>query len=176
MEERKPGLSRDDLDKFLDFAGDRGLIKKKTVENRRRASQTILGILNSAEATDLSKIDLEDVILRHRTLAASSIAPSSLRGIESHVRGSVRDFLEYSKNPTSWKGIKQRVRRAEVSGKKAKGTVAVGESEQAKERTGMRRQPAVHIDLQIHISPDASPEQIDRIFESMSRHFGSQTG
>lgn len=30
--------------------------------------------------------------------------------------------------------------------------------------------PSVHIDLQIHISPDANPEQIDKIFASMSKH------
>jgi uncharacterized protein DUF5343 len=30
--------------------------------------------------------------------------------------------------------------------------------------------PEVHIDIQIHISPDSSHEQIDKIFESMARH------
>lgn len=30
--------------------------------------------------------------------------------------------------------------------------------------------PSVHIDLQIHISPEASPSQIDAIFASMAKH------
>ncbi|MPN03835.1 hypothetical protein SDC9_151069 [bioreactor metagenome] len=30
--------------------------------------------------------------------------------------------------------------------------------------------PTMHIDIQVHISPDASPEQIDKIFESMAKH------
>ena len=30
--------------------------------------------------------------------------------------------------------------------------------------------PKLHIDIQIHISPDSSPEQIDKIFESMAKH------
>lgn len=30
--------------------------------------------------------------------------------------------------------------------------------------------PSLHIDLQIHISPEASAEQIDKIFESMKKH------
>ena len=30
--------------------------------------------------------------------------------------------------------------------------------------------PSLHIDLQIHISPEASPDQIDKIFSSMSKH------
>jgi hypothetical protein len=30
--------------------------------------------------------------------------------------------------------------------------------------------PVIHIDVQIHISPEASPDQIDQIFASMSKH------
>ncbi|HRI04882.1 MAG TPA: DUF5343 domain-containing protein [Pyrinomonadaceae bacterium] len=30
--------------------------------------------------------------------------------------------------------------------------------------------PSIHIDVQVHISPDTSAEQIDKIFESMSKH------
>ncbi len=30
--------------------------------------------------------------------------------------------------------------------------------------------PKLHVDIQIHISPDSSPEQIERIFESMAKH------
>jgi len=36
-----------------------------------------------------------------------------------------------------------------------------------------KRLPAIHIDVQVHISPDTTPEQIDRIFESMAKHLGS---
>lgn len=35
-----------------------------------------------------------------------------------------------------------------------------------------RRLPTIHIDVQVHISPDTPPEQIDRIFESMAKHLG----
>jgi hypothetical protein len=33
-----------------------------------------------------------------------------------------------------------------------------------------KRLPSIHIDVQVHISPDTTPEQIDRIFASMSKH------
>lgn len=38
--------------------------------------------------------------------------------------------------------------------------------------SGARRgfSPKLHVDIQIHISPDSSPEQIDKIFESMAKH------
>jgi len=37
--------------------------------------------------------------------------------------------------------------------------------------------PAVHIDIQIHISPESTADQIDKIFESMAKHlYGSKPG
>jgi hypothetical protein len=36
--------------------------------------------------------------------------------------------------------------------------------------------PSVHIDVQVHIPPDASPEQIDHIFASMAKHLYARTG
>ena len=45
----------------------------------------------------------------------------------------------------------------------------------AKPQEGMEQQggddaPGVHINLQIHVSSDATPDQIDKIFESMAKH------
>jgi hypothetical protein len=34
--------------------------------------------------------------------------------------------------------------------------------------------PAVHIDIQIHISPESTAEQIDKIFESMAKHLNGR--
>lgn len=34
----------------------------------------------------------------------------------------------------------------------------------------MHSSPAVHIDIQIHISPESTEQQIDKIFESMAKH------
>jgi len=36
--------------------------------------------------------------------------------------------------------------------------------------------PNLHIDLQIHISPDSTPEQIETIFASMAKHFYGEDG
>lgn len=33
--------------------------------------------------------------------------------------------------------------------------------------------PSIHIDIQIHISPDAKADQIDQIFASMAKHLGN---
>ncbi|CAN5132076.1 DUF5343 domain-containing protein [soil metagenome] len=36
--------------------------------------------------------------------------------------------------------------------------------------TAATENPSLHIDIQIHISPDSGPEQIDQIFASMAKH------
>ena len=54
-------------------------------------------------------------------------------------------------------------------------TAQAAQSASNPETTTHRRLPAIHIDVQVHISPDTSPEQIDRIFESMAKHLGTFT-
>ena len=36
--------------------------------------------------------------------------------------------------------------------------------------TSQPKRPALHIDIQVHIDPTSSAEQIDQIFASMARH------
>jgi hypothetical protein len=40
----------------------------------------------------------------------------------------------------------------------------------ANNNKSFQNQPSLHIDLQIHISPESSPEQIEQIFASMAKH------
>ena len=54
--------------------------------------------------------------------------------------------------------------------KKAAGAATKGETPQGKEQQGGDDAPSVHINLQIHVSSDATPDQIDKIFESMATH------
>lgn len=37
-------------------------------------------------------------------------------------------------------------------------------------QSGSNGGPSLHIDVQVHISPEASPDQIDQIFSSMAKH------
>ena len=170
MQERNVQLSRDSLFDFLDFAAEKGLLKKTTASARKDASKTILKILDDDEAADLSKVDVEDVIRRHRNLATGRIMPQTLAAYESRTRTAVKDFLEYFKSPSVWKPSTSR---------RAKGAGAAPSATKASKTKDLGRpevigHPSVHIDFQIHISPEASPEQIDQIFASMRRHlYGS---
>jgi hypothetical protein len=174
MTEANVQRSRDDLFNFLDFAGEKGLLRKTTASARRDASKIILGILDDDEAADLSKVDLENVIRRYRNLATGKIMPKTLAAYESRTRTAVKDFLQYLKNPSAWKpSTRQRATRVAAAAPSAKRT----SKPKGLAEPQTTDQPSVHIDFQIHISPEASPEQIDQIFASMRRHlYGSIAG
>jgi hypothetical protein len=55
----------------------------------------------------------------------------------------------------------------------AEANTKAGSEQHASSEDNARRRgfsPNLHVDIQIHISPDSSPEQIDKIFESMAKH------
>ena len=172
MQERQDRYSRDALNDFLDFASEKGLLKKATAGARKIAGTIVLGVLDQDESADLSKIDLETVIQRHRNLATGRIMPKTLATYESRTRIAVSDFLEYVKNPQSWRPGQQRTRKPSRGARSEKPKIATAASESAEleKDEEVPRRPSVHIDLQIHISPEATPQQIDQIFASISRH------
>ena len=43
-------------------------------------------------------------------------------------------------------------------------------TEEVKHSIGTSNRPNLHIDLQIHISPESTPEQIETIFACMAKH------
>jgi hypothetical protein len=156
--------SRDSLIAFLDFVGEKGLMKKATAASYKKACNIVLRILDEAEATDLSKVDLESVFFRHRNKAAGKIAPKTLKTYEIRTRAAVDSFLQYVTDPSLWKpSVQQRTSRAAKAAPSAK-------KPKGRERGEASLQPSVHIDLQIHISPEATTTQIDQIFDSISRH------
>jgi len=165
MQERNLQLTQDNLINFLDFVAEKGLMKKDTAVSYKKACRIVLGILDETEAADLSKINLEKVILRHRNLAAGKVSPATLKSYEGRVRAAVNGFFEYAKDPSSWKpAVQQRISRA------ARAVVSPAKKSKEVEGRGTPIQPSIHIDFQVHISPEATPEQIDQIFASMRRH------
>lgn len=157
--------SRASLIEFLEFAGDKGLMKKATAGSYKKAANVILGIIDEAEASDLTKIDLDDIFYRHRNKAAGKIVPPTLKAYETRTRAAVNNFLEYIKDPTTWKpGVQQRPSRAK------KAAAPTKKSKGLERREVPFQQPSIHIDLQIHISPEVTTTQIDQIFASIKDH------
>lgn len=92
-----------ELNKFLDYLRTKGLMKADTVAARKAAVNGVLGILTPEETKDVRSLDLDDVILRFANLKGSGFKPESIRVYKSRVSSSIADFLEYRKNPVTFK-------------------------------------------------------------------------
>jgi len=80
-----------------------------------------------------------------------------------------------AKSPRAASQVKQTVRKStpsQVNGKSTESKIpAVPEAPSENSSVGVTGfTPKLHIDIQIHISPESPPEQIDKIFESMAKH------
>lgn len=85
-----------------------------------------------------------------------------------------------SKEPTAKQGIPTKVKpSSRTSSRPAHVETVVSSTENIKNQETDKSSthsvckpniPAININLQIHISPEASPEQIEKIFESMSKY------
>ena len=95
--------SREELLKFLNYVGAKGLLSPATAESRKASVNKVLGILSADEAADVSKIDLEEVVRRFANLHGQGYTADSLRTYKSRTKSSIEDFLRYVDNPMAFK-------------------------------------------------------------------------
>ena len=83
--------------------------------------------------------------------------------------GEIRDKASGFTKSTSNKRANSKQRKASAS--KTTNTASTDHpATEADENIESINRPNLHIDLQIHISPDSTPDQIDTIFASMAKH------
>lgn len=105
--------SRGELLKFLNYVGSKGLLSPSTVESRKASVNKVLGILGDDEASDVSGLDLDEVMHRFANLHGQEYTADSLRTYKSRVKSSIDDFLRYVENPMGFKvGGPKRERKA----------------------------------------------------------------
>lgn len=95
--------SKEDLDRFLAYTAEKGLMPPATVASRRAAVSKVLGILDDTESGDVTSLDLDDVVLRFGHLHGQSYNPSSLATYKSRLKSAVEDFKSYLRNPLEFR-------------------------------------------------------------------------
>jgi hypothetical protein len=100
--------SREALQEFLSYLGDRGLMAKATAHARKAAASKILGVLSDDEAQDVTAIDLDDTITRFSNLHGKKYTPQSLVTYKSRLRSALDDFDAYLVNPLAFRPSLQR--------------------------------------------------------------------
>ncbi|HSH30234.1 MAG TPA: hypothetical protein VK971_10035 [Thiohalobacter sp.] len=141
--------SLENFNKFLDYVLDKGLMKPETAKGRKRAANTILGILEPEETQDLRSIDLDHVAHRFANLQGGSFKPASLKVYQTRTRSALTDFFQYVENPIGFKpSVAQRTRKSSGDGKKS------DKKQQGKPKNVTPQQPAPPNPNELHDKTD----------------------
>lgn len=97
--------SRDDLVRFLDYTGEKGLVPPATASARRTAATKVLAVLSDEEALDVIQVDLDDVMSRFDNLNRHQFTPESLQTYRSRLKTALRDFESYCENPVNFRSL-----------------------------------------------------------------------
>lgn len=183
MEEQQRDL--ESLIKFIDFAKANGYTNPKTADNRKRAVKVVFGLVKNVDTSNMTTIDLGNLSSRYSVLAASKTPVATQRGHLDHLKAAIREFNIYLTNPLNYKPESTRRKRVTTSRTTStKPTEAdkptISEKPPLPEKLSSiekppilkdeSRIPSLHIDIQVHISPQSSDTQIDKVFESMAKH------
>ncbi|OAN73454.1 hypothetical protein A8B82_02855 [Sulfitobacter sp. EhC04] len=107
--------SVENLERFLRYLEDKGLMPKQTVVARRAACNKMLGILEVDERSDVRKLDLDSVFTRFSNLEGRSYTPDSLKTYKSRVFKAIKDFITYTDDPAGFKINGARTRRTQTT-------------------------------------------------------------
>lgn len=177
------------LIEFLDYAEKNGYVMPGTARNRKRVVNNIFSTVQNVDTTDVTTLDLNALFDRFKILTASKIPVSNLPAYKSHLTSAIREFRTYLTDPATYrpapkgKGKLQSRKTRAPTVEKRPHTIApptealsplpaqIADDEASLRTKQTKFSPSLHIDIQIHISPQASESQIDKVFESMAKHF-----
>ncbi len=96
--------SLDALREFLDWAADKGAVKRATALSWRTAVDKVFADPDGIDTNDLRNLgrNLEVMLTRFTNLHGKEYTSASLRTYQGRVRSAVTEFLRYADNPASY--------------------------------------------------------------------------
>ena len=91
---------------LLDFwkrVGDTGQVNANTATSYRGACALVLGVLDGWQTTDIKSLDPEELFRRFVNKNSTKFKPGSLQSYSRRWPTAFRSFLEYAKDPLTWK-------------------------------------------------------------------------
>ena len=171
----------DDLKRIEAWAkemGEQGIYNKNTAVARISSFNNFVSILGASEPKDAQSIlnNLDDIATRWSIKTNAN--PKSIPSFKSRVRVLLKDYIKYQKDPASMKPRKRGLRQEKgeqlpknrLPKQLKKDFLEPALSLPPSSANNSIISPALHIDIQIHISADTKPEQIELIFKSMAEH------
>jgi hypothetical protein len=147
-------LSRTALLEFIDYLANKGLMNKTTASARKAAANRVLGILDDAEANDVSKIDLDEVMTRFHNLEGAKFTPDSLNTYKSRLKSAIEDFVRYQRDPLNFRPTTQNTGRRLAERQKPAGNAETSRKSVNPPVASAEAPPASVSILPIPIRPD----------------------
>ena len=94
--------SKQALNEFIAYLGDKGLMAPNTV-NSRKAALKVLDVLEPSEAEDVTAINVNDVVLRFENRNRNVYDPGSLQAYKARLKATLNDFRAYLENPLGFR-------------------------------------------------------------------------
>lgn len=95
--------SLDALNRFLEYALERGLLKAETAKSRRTAVNKILEKITDEQRADVRKVNLELEAEHFANRQGAGYIPSSLLTYKSRAKTALADFVSWVDNPMAFR-------------------------------------------------------------------------
>jgi hypothetical protein len=132
--------SANELAKFYEYLGNKGLMNERTAAARSQAALQVLSILDANEKDDLAALDREAVFRRFVNKNGQRFTPGSLQTYKQRFNSAVEEFLSYAKDPAGYKppstGIRERSRPASSDSGSATPSASARTSRTANQSSG----------------------------------------
>jgi hypothetical protein len=127
------------LAEHWNWAASKGVMNKNTAGALRAACTQVLGVLDDWQNVDVSTIDPDDVVRRFKNLRAKDFKPESLETYGSRFKNALSSYLEYTRDPGTWKPTRQN--RARVLRANGNGAATTSGSEAEVTTSGVAEHP-----------------------------------
>jgi hypothetical protein len=86
------------------WAADKGLMNRNTAAGLRSACTRVLTVIGDDwEKTDVTELDVEDLLIRFQNLTKKDFRPQVLEVYKQRFRKALASYMEYLQNPGGWK-------------------------------------------------------------------------
>ena len=148
------GRSQTEFLEFLDWLGAKGLMPLNTAQARKAVANKVLAALETDELTDITALDIDEVMLRFTNKFGKRYTLESLRTYRSRFESSVSDFKAYCDNPVGFRPSGRQRPTAQVADN--------GDNNAAK-KPMVRKRPPLKAELPasvVHEGPRPSPASV----------------
>ena len=88
-----------------DWAANKGLMNKNTASAFRAACTQVLKVQDNWEGTDVTQLDVDQLLKRFQNKRGKDFKPESLTAYKRRFRQALRSFLNYTREPGRWDPI-----------------------------------------------------------------------